>query len=149
MCAEKSERGAALAAVLLAMAVLLPLGALAVMQTRTGLLIQQSLRSDVEALHAAEAGLACAIAKLDPAVDLERLPLGADGVGGTGDDGTLPFALDCPLPAAAEVRIEAAGPQSAILVATGRSSKGAVRVLERRLRRTAPGPFQLAAWRER
>ena len=146
---EHGERGVALAAVLLAMALLLPLGALAVVQTRIGLLTQQSLRGDAEALHAAEAALACAVARLDPAADLDRLPRGSDGIAGTADDGALPFALDCGLPAAAEVRLEPGGGQSLVLVATGHGLRGATRILERRLHRTPPEPFRIGGWRER
>jgi hypothetical protein len=147
-----SERGAALAAVLTAIALLLPLGALAVLQTRIGLLTQQSLRGEVEALHAADSGIACALAHLGDDVDLEALPAGPDAVEGTDDDGTLPFALECG-PALSpvqsfDVRVDRAG-GSVVLVATGRGTRGATRVVEQFLGRAADGTLERRGWRER
>jgi len=150
MCARREgERGAALAAVLVTVALLMPLGALAVMQARIGLLTQQSLRGDVEALHAAEASLACALARLGPALDFDALPRGADGRAGTADDGVLPFALDCELAQSGAVRVEAGGAQTIVLVASGRGTRGATRTIERRAQRIGPATVLVGAWRER
>jgi len=148
------QRGAALAAVLLAMSLLLPLGGLAVLQARVGLLTQQSLRGDVEALHAAEAGLACAQARLDPAADLAALARGPDAQAGTDDDGQPPFPLDCgpalPAPQSFALSLEAgADAEAIVVVSTGRGTRGAARTLEQHLRRVAPDALARRGWRER
>lgn len=152
MCIDRQvrrrQRGAALACVLMAMALLLPLGALAVLQARIGLLTQQSLRGDVEALHAAEAGLACAYSRLDPSMDFAQLLRGPDGKAGTPDDGEAPMALPCAT-AASLVRFEAGDAETIVLVATGRGSRGATRVIERRVHRLAADALEAAGWRER
>lgn len=145
----RRERGVALASVLMAMTLLLPLGALAVLQARIGLLTQQSLRGDVEALHAAEAGLACAYSRLDPSMDFAWLTWGPDGKVGTADDGTPPMALPCIAGFATAVRIETGDAGTVVLVATGLSSRGATRAIERRVRRLAPDAIEAAGWRER
>ena len=145
----RHERGAALVAVLVAVALLLPLGALAVMQARIGLLTQQSLRGDVEALHAAEAALACAVSRIDAGMDFALLPLGPDGKSGTGDDGKPPFALECGITLAGDVRLEAGAAQTLVLVATGRGTRGATRVVERRVHRVASDAIEIGGWRER
>lgn len=139
--AARRQRGAALAAVLLAMALLLPLGALALLQARAGALTQQSLRGDVEALHAADGALACALAALPPLADAALLGFGPDGGAGTADDGVLPFAAPCP---ASEARIRAEGGGRWVLSSSGRGTRGATRTLELRLRRSAL-PFTAAA----
>lgn len=147
-----AERGAALAAVLLAMALLLPLGALAVLQARVGWLTQQSLRGDAEALHAADAGLACALARLDPQADFAALLRGPDERAGSADDGVLPLDCGTPLPAPLgfQVRLEPGlDADSLVLVATGRGTRGATRILEQHLRRTAPATVERRGWRER
>jgi hypothetical protein len=148
----RGHRGAALAAVLLAITLLLPLGALAVLQARVGLLTQQSLRGDAEALHAAEAGLACALARLDPAADFDTLLRGPDGTAGTGDDGLFPAPLDCSAPLGAplafDVRLGAGAAGALKLVATGRGTRGATRVIEQHVWRTAPDAIEIGGWRE-
>jgi hypothetical protein len=148
---RRAESGAALAAVLLSLTLLLPLGALAVLQARTGLLTQQNLRGDVEALHAAEAGLACALAKLEP-FDLDAIARGSDGISATADDGILPFSTDClsfAAPLGVEVRSESGGGAGLLLVATGRGSRAASRVIVQHVHRDAGGDLERSGWRER
>ena len=142
------EAGAALAAVLVVIALLLPLGALAVLQARIGFLTQQSLRGDTEALHDAEGGLACALARLDPKADPAQLARGADGIGGTMDDGVPPFALDCG-GGTTDVHFEAAGSEAIAVVATGHGMRRASRSIERDLERGPSGELEPRGWRER
>jgi hypothetical protein len=146
------ERGAALAAVLLSMALLLPLGAFAVLQSRASLLTHQSLRGDVEALHAAEAGLACAVSRLADGDDLDSLAAGPDGIPHNADDGLPPFALDCgaelPAPLGYEVRFERAA-SGLIIVARGRGTRAASRLVELHIGRDSSGRLERRGWRER
>ena len=149
-----AQRGAALASVLLALSLLLPLGALAVLQARVGLLTQQSLRGDAEALHAADAGLARACTPLDPDADPGPLSPGPDRARGTADAGTVPSALACgsplPPPLRFALRLEAGTDgEEVVLVATGFGTRGASRTLEQRVRRTAPSTLEGHGWRER
>lgn len=149
---RQDERGAALASVLLSMALLLPLGALAVLQSRTSLLTQQSLRGDVEALYAAEAGLACAFSRLDDGDDLEALAAGPDRIPHNADDGLPPFALECgadlPAPLGYEVRFERTASGIAI-VSRGRGTRAAARVVELHIGRDSSGRLERRGWRER
>ncbi len=150
---RKRERGAALAAVLLAMSLLLPLGALAVLQARIGLLTQQSLRGDAEALHAAEAGIACALVRLEASGDFDLALRGPDAIAGSADDGVPPFALDCvpALPSSSfEIRLEPGRTAEAIvIVSTGRGLRGAMRTVEQHVRRGAAAALEPVGWRER
>lgn len=151
---RRRERGTALAAVLLAMSLLLPLGALAVLQARVGLLTQQSLRGDAEALHAAEAGLACALARLEASADFGLVLRGPDAIAGTADDGAPPFALDCaaglPAPMSFGIRLEPGRtPDGIVIVATGRGFRGAMRTVEQHVRRGATAALERVGWRER
>lgn len=148
------QRGAALATVLVALTLLLPLGALAVLQARSGLLTQQSLRGDAESLHAAEAGIACALARLQSGTDFAELLRGPDHLSGTADDGLPPAPLDCgaalPPPQCFEVRFEnGGGLDKLVIVASGHGSRGATRVLEQHVRRGSGPALERRGWRER
>lgn len=89
----RDEHGVALVAALGMLLVVLPLGAMAVWQSRLQQLMARSARADVEGLYAAEAALARAVAAVPPGVGVDELLVGPDGVGGTVDDGTFPFAV--------------------------------------------------------
>ncbi len=83
--------GFALLAVLLALALLLPLGGLAVLEARSALVIAQNLRARAEARVAAEAALEWAAAAVPALWDTSTLAAGPDGSSGTADDGAFPF----------------------------------------------------------
>ncbi len=150
----RRQSGAALATVLVAMTLLLPVGALAVLQARSGLLTQQSLRGDTESLHAAEAGIACALVWLQGVSDFAALLRGPDHLSGTADDGLPPTPLDCgaplPSPERFEVRFENGGAiDKLVIVASGHGTRGATRVLEQHVRRGVGPALELRGWRER
>jgi len=147
--ARSRERGAALAAVLVMIALLLPLGALAVLEARAGLLTEQSLRGDTEALQAADSGIVCVLAQLDPSADFSTLLLGPDGKSGTADDGQLPFSLTCASPLRFDAHLESGGSGVLVVVSTGYGMRGASRTVEQRLCRISPNEFVRGGWRER
>lgn len=141
----RDQKGSALLIALLAAVLLIPLGALAVLQARSSLEIQQRLRADSQAFHVAEAGLACAVAALPPDAETADLLAGPDAVAGTADDGVLEIDMGAAgyvpaPPLRVEVAIEAAAADLLRVTATGFAARGATRVLERLVRRT-PAPY--------
>ncbi len=126
------QRGSALPLVLSVIALLMPLGALAVLQARNDLLIEQSLRGATEAFYAADGALEWAIAALPPTADADRLLDGPDGISGTADDGLYPYPIGYQpvAPARFELRLQR-GPGKALqLQSIGSGFAGAVAVLE-------------------
>lgn len=87
----RSDRGNALASVLIMLAALTPLGAFAVMHARLDVLVQHHMKHASMAFAVAEAGLEHARAEvaLDPSFD--RLTNGPDRQPATNDDGEFPF----------------------------------------------------------
>ena len=139
---ESDQRGQALISALLTTAVLLPLGAFAVMQARLDAQLAQRTRTAAETLAVAESGLEHALAELGRDPRYERLLLGADGRAGTSDDGEFPFATPPPaaFPAAPfryEVRVAAIDAEHLELTARGVGPFGAVRAVAAALRRAA------------
>src|SRR5512139_249660 len=86
------EDGHALLTALVATALLLPLGAFAVLQARLDFLVQHYTRAASEAFAVAESGLEHARADLARDPRFERLLAGPDRRAGTADDGEYPFA---------------------------------------------------------
>jgi len=77
--------GNALITVMLATAVLMPLGAFAAMQARLDLLIHHHSRAALEAFYIAESGLEHALADLASDPRFDRLPVGPDGQAATAE----------------------------------------------------------------
>jgi len=128
----RTDRGYALISVLLTTAVLLPLGAFAVMQARLDALVAQRTRLAATTLAVAESGLEHALADLSHDPRFDRLP--------AGDGGEFPFrdappeAFPAP-PFRYQVRVVAAGADGAEIVAHGRGPFGAVRAVAASVRR--------------
>lgn len=140
-----AERGHALITALIATALLLPLGAFAVMQARLDFLVQHHTRAASEALAIAEAGLEQALADCARDPRFDRLSLGPDGRAGTGDDGQYPFAIPPPafFPAAPyryEVRVAALSADRLEIHARGYGVLGSVRGVAAAVLR-APVPY--------
>ena len=89
------ERGAALAAALIAMAVSAALVAGLTDVVRTEVILARQRRAMVTALAAADACIAQHLASLPFGWDLDALLLGPDGVRGTPDDGTIATPPGC------------------------------------------------------
>ncbi len=138
------QAGHALLSALIATALLLPLGAFAVLQARLDFLVQHHTRAASEALAIAEAGLEQALADFARDPRFERLTRGPDGQAGTGDDGVYPFASEPPafFPAAPrryEVRVAALAADRVEIVSRGYGVLGSVRgVAAAVLRATVP-----------
>lgn len=87
-----NERGMVLVVALLMIAVLVLLGSTAIMTTNTDMKIATNYKGAAQALYIAEAGLNRAIVYLpSQTVDINTMLKGADGTGGTADDGRLSF----------------------------------------------------------
>jgi len=89
------ERGAALAAALVALAVSAALVAGLTDAVRTEVILARERRSMVAALAAADACIAQHLATVPFGWDLDALLLGPDGAGGTPDDGTIVTPPGC------------------------------------------------------
>ncbi|TMA87544.1 MAG: hypothetical protein E6J71_04335 [Deltaproteobacteria bacterium] len=90
-----SERGAALAAALVALAVSAALVAGLADVVRTEIILARERRAMVEALAAADACIAQSLTALPVGWDFEPLLLGPDGARSTPDDGTLATPTGC------------------------------------------------------
>lgn len=148
------ERGHALLTALIATALLLPLGAFAVLQARLDFLVQHYGRAASEALAVAESGLEHALADLARDPRFERLLAGPDGRAGTPDDGEYPFVQAPPafFPAAPfryDVRVAPQAADRVEIVARGYGQLGSVRGVAAAVRRAAlpylPGALAAAA----
>ena len=138
----REERGHALITALLATAVLLPLGAFAVMQARLDFLVQHYTRAASETFAVAESGLEHARADLARDPRFERLLAGPDRRAGTADDGEYPFAQPPPafFPAAPfryDVRVAPQAADRVEIVARGYGPLGTVRGVAAAVQRVA------------
>ncbi|MGD9765803.1 MAG: hypothetical protein AB7V27_19075 [Candidatus Binatia bacterium] len=149
-----AESGHALLAALIATAMLLPLGAFAVMQARLDFLLQHHTRAAAESLAVAESGLAHALADLATEPRFERLLSGPDQRPGNADDGQYPFRSAPPefFPAAPyryEVRVAGLTSDRAEIVARGFGRLGAMRAVVAAVERSPfshlPGALASAA----
>jgi hypothetical protein len=106
----RNQRGAALVVTLGLAMLLLPLGAFAVLRCHTHVLIQHNLRSDIEGLYVAEAGLTGAVAQMRPSTTFDVALSGPDRIAGTQDDGVLALgpSISGALPVVPAIRIEPA-----------------------------------------
>lgn len=143
------QEGHALLTALIATALLLPLGAFAVMQARLDFLIAHHTRAASETFAVAEAGLDHALADLARAPRFERLLAGPDRRAGTGDDGEYPFAQPPPawFPAAPfryEVRVAARAADRVEIESRGYGPLGALRGVAAAVERS-PLPYLPAA----
>lgn len=146
---RRGERGQALLTALIATALLLPLGAFAVMQARLDFLVQHHTRAASETLAVAESGLEHARADLARDPRFERLLAGPDRRAGTADDGVYPFAQPPPavFPAAPfhyDVRVAPVTADRVEVVARGWGPLGTVRAVAVAVER-APQPCLPAA----
>ncbi|MBX3023468.1 hypothetical protein KF840_01020 [bacterium] len=149
-----NERGHALLTALIATALLLPLGAFAVMQARLDFLVQHYARAASETFAVAESGLEHALADLARDPRFERLLAGPDGRLGTADDGDYPFAQPPPAffpaaPSRYDVRVAAQTAERVEIVARGYGALGSVRGVASAVQRAAlpylPGALATAA----
>lgn len=134
---------------LIATALLLPLGAFAVMQARLDFLVAHHTRAASETFAVAEAGLEYALADLARTPRFDRLLAGPDRRTGNGDDGEYPFAQAPPawFPAAPfryEVRVAARGADRVEIESRGYGPLGAVRGVAAAVERS-PLPYLPAA----
>ena len=118
------QAGSALITTMIVSAMLLAIGAFAVMQARLDLLVQHHTRAAVETFYVAEAGLEHALADLSSDPRFDRLLVGADGVAGTDDDGSYPFRNGPPdffphAPFRYDVRVETVDENTAEIVSRG------------------------------
>jgi hypothetical protein len=151
---RRTQRGQALITALIATALLLPLGAFAVLQARLDFLVQHYTRAASEAFTVAESGLEHALADLTRDPRFDRLLAGPDRRPGTADDGEYPFPQPPPafFPAAPfhyDVRVTAQAADRVEIVARGYGALGSVRGVAAAVRRTAlpylPGALASAA----
>lgn len=143
------QRGHALITALIATALLLPLGAFAVLQARLDFLIQHYTRAASEAFAIAESGLEHALADLARDPRFERLTAGPDSRAGTADDGEYPFLQSPPsfFPAAPfryDVRVAVQAADRVEIVSRGYGVLGSVRGVAAAVRRS-PLPYVPAA----
>jgi hypothetical protein len=137
-----AEGGQALVTALIATALLLPLGAFAVMQARLDFVLQHHTRVASETFAVAESGLEHARADLARDPRFERLLAGPDRRAGTADDGEYPFAQPPPafFPAAPfryDVRVAPLGADHVEIVSRGSGPLGAVRGVAAAVQRIA------------
>lgn len=150
----RQQRGHALLTALIATALLVPLGAFAVMQARLDFLIQHYARAASEAFTVAESGLEHALADLARDPRFERLLIGPDRRAGTADDGEYPFAERPPAffpgpPFHYDVRVAAQAADRVEIVSRGYGRIGSTRGVAAAVRRVAlpylPGALASAA----
>lgn len=91
------DRGIALLSVLSILAVMLPLGALLVLQARAQALIARNVLRRAQAFTLAESGANYAVALAAREPHPEQWLNGPDGRAGTADDGQVPFPADASL----------------------------------------------------
>jgi hypothetical protein len=149
MSPEPNERGAALVAVLCLTTVLLPLGAYVVVQSRSDFLIQRNVQGEVEALYVAEAGLEQALAEIRPGNSFDDVLVGPDGIGGTADDGTFPFASEPSFGLTSDsfryhVRVVRDRSDLIRIISRGSGTRGSTKVVEALVKRS-PMPTTPAA----
>jgi hypothetical protein len=118
------QAGSALITTMIVSSALLVVGAFAVMQARTDLLVQHHTRTAVEVFYVAEAGLEHALADLASDSRFERILAGRDGMEGTADDGSYPFHDGPPdffprPPFRYDVRVERVDEDTAEIVSRG------------------------------
>jgi hypothetical protein len=151
---RSDQRGHALLTALIATALLVPLGAFAVMQARLDFLVQHHGRAASEAFAVAESGLEHALADLGRDPRFDRLLAGPDRRAGTADDGEYPFAQPPPAyfpapPFHYDVRVAARAADRVEVVARGYGRVGSVRGVAAAVRRVAvpylPGALAAAA----
>jgi hypothetical protein len=140
-----NQRGTALVAALCIAMILLPLGALVALQSRTDLGIQLNLRNDIETFYVAEAGLAHAVAEIPPGQSFEQLLIGPDRITGTSDDGMFPFVGGPPAafpypPFQYDVQVASASPSMLRIVSRASGANGSAKVVELLVTRS-PLPF--------
>ncbi len=128
----RQETGHALITALIATALLLPLGAFAVLQARLDFLVQHYTRAASETFVVAESGLEHALADLARDPRFDRLLAGPDRRAGTPDDGEYPFAAPPPafFPAAPfryDVRVAAQAADRIEIVSRGYGQLASVR----------------------
>jgi hypothetical protein len=135
-----NERGVALVATLAIAAILLPVGAWMLMQTRADFLIGHNLRVEVEAFYVAEAGLAHAAAQIEADAAFDRL-LAAPA------SGLSPFSSPPPPfpsdPCRYDVVVTPAGSGRLRVVSTGYGNRGAVKRVEALLWRRPDGGLEM------
>lgn len=144
-----NQRGTALVAALSIAMILLPLGALVALQSRTDLTIQRNLRSDIATFYVAEAGLAHAVAEIPPGQSFDQLLVGPDHIKGTNDDGGFPFANGSPsafpyAPYRYDVQVAPSGANLLRIISRASGPNGGVKVVETLVTRS-PLPFTPAA----
>ena len=136
------EDGHALITALIATALLLPLGAFAVLQARLDFLVQHYTRAASEAFAVADSGLEHALADLARDPRFERLLAGPDRRAGTADDGEYPFAQPPPafFPAAPfhyDVRVAPQAADRVEIVSRGYGRIGSLRGVAAAVQRAA------------
>ena len=136
------EDGHALLTALIATALLLPLGAFAVLQARLDFLVQHYTRAASEAFAVAESGLEHALADLTRDPRFERLLAGPDRRAGTPDDGEYPFAQAPPAffpgaPFHYDVRVAPQAADRVEIVARGYGLLGSLRGVAAAVQRAA------------
>lgn len=130
MSTRGDERGVALLAVLGLVLALLPVAAAICIQTHLDGLMQRNHRDSTQAFYAAEAGLAHALAEMQPSLSLRPFLNGPDGVEGTTDDGQLAFRQSPPAGLNYEVRASPEQANQIRLRSTGHGLDDAVREVE-------------------
>ena len=137
--ARRDQRGHALLTSLLMMTALMPLGAFALMQVRTDLLVNRHVRAGAEAFSAAESGLELALADLRHDPSFDRLRVGADGTAGTADDRLFAFvagpAVMLPAPMRYEIEVQPRTDELIDIVARGFGTGLSTRVVAATVRR--------------
>lgn len=138
----RREHGQALLTALIATALLLPLGALAMLQARLDFLVQHYTRAASETFAVAESGLEHARADLARDPRFERLLAGPDRRLGTADDGEYPFAQPPPAffpvaPFRYQVRVAPQTADRVEIVARGYGPLGTVRGVAAAVQRAA------------
>jgi hypothetical protein len=136
------ESGHALITALIATALLMPLGAFAVMQARLDFLVQHHTRAASETFAVAESGLEHALADLTRDPRFDRLLAGPDRRTGTPDDGEYPFAAAPPafFPAAPfryDVRVAAQAADRVEVVSRGYGQLASIRGVAAAVQRSA------------
>lgn len=148
--AGRAQAGSALITTMIVAAVLLVIGAFAVLQARLDLLVQRHTRAAVETFYVAEAGLEHALADLATDPRFERLLAGEDGIAGTGDDGSYPFRDGPPdffprAPFRYDVRVEAIDEGTVEIVSRGLGAGPATRSVTAPVLRSAGAYLPAAA----
>ena len=139
MSAVDNQRGAALVATLAIALVLLPVGAWMLMQTRGDFLVGRNLRSELETLFVADAGVAHALAQITADNSFDRLLGAKSGVSPFG--GAAP-AFPAP-PFRYDVIVSPASSDTLRIVSAGYGRNGASKRVVALLKRDAAGHFDV------